>query len=415
MAHGFEEYTRLYRDSWSDPVMRWLLSTISSAMVFDDHDVYDDWNISQAWVEDMWATDWWEKHIVGALASYWVYQHLGNMSPEQRAEDELWAKVRDADDAWDLLREFALRNAQDRRIAVELRARARRHAPGDDRLALRPGARAGRAVDARRGRVGLGRGAHDGRLRPPPRCYVTAVAARARHALARGVERGALRRSVGRARRAARREVAPRRRPRALGRVPGIVRAPRGSPATGRGRRARRAAGGDRDPLGGCPPCLPQRGRLPAWRGRAQRRLPGRLLADAQPARLAPSAVRSRRRGHASRTRSGDCSGMPPEWPILRCAGATSATRRGSTTRSQSSWSMAARCRWRSTRRCRARTGPSSSGSSNAGSPEARRCRDTEPMSQENVEAVRRGYDAFNEGGAAATVDGLGSAASSGT
>ena len=90
MAHGFDEYIRLYHDSWSDPVIRWLLSTMSSAMVFDDHDVHDDWNISRSWVEDMRPSRWWEKHIVGAIASYWVYQHLGNMSPAHRAEDELW-------------------------------------------------------------------------------------------------------------------------------------------------------------------------------------------------------------------------------------------------------------------------------------------------------------------------------------
>jgi len=42
----FEEYTRLYWDAWRDPVTRWLLSTVPSAMIFDDHDVNDDWNIS---------------------------------------------------------------------------------------------------------------------------------------------------------------------------------------------------------------------------------------------------------------------------------------------------------------------------------------------------------------------------------
>ena len=44
----FEEYTRLYRESWGEPVMRWLLSTVPSAMIFDDHDVHDDWNTSRA-------------------------------------------------------------------------------------------------------------------------------------------------------------------------------------------------------------------------------------------------------------------------------------------------------------------------------------------------------------------------------
>ena len=49
----FEEYTRLYREAWSDPAIRWLLSTVSTSMVVDDHDIHDDWNISAAWVEDM--------------------------------------------------------------------------------------------------------------------------------------------------------------------------------------------------------------------------------------------------------------------------------------------------------------------------------------------------------------------------
>ena len=47
----FEEYTSLYHESWGEPAIRWLLSTVSTAMIFDDHDVHDDWNISAAWVE----------------------------------------------------------------------------------------------------------------------------------------------------------------------------------------------------------------------------------------------------------------------------------------------------------------------------------------------------------------------------
>ena len=40
-----------YRESWSEPDIRWLLSTVPSTMIFDDHDVHDDWNISAAWRE----------------------------------------------------------------------------------------------------------------------------------------------------------------------------------------------------------------------------------------------------------------------------------------------------------------------------------------------------------------------------
>jgi hypothetical protein len=104
----YEEYTWLYHESWADPEVRWLLSTVPSSMIFDDHDVRDDWNTSAAWRRDMQATSWWEERIIGGLASYWVYQHLGNLSPDDLAKDELYQQVRVHDgDAWPLLREFA--------------------------------------------------------------------------------------------------------------------------------------------------------------------------------------------------------------------------------------------------------------------------------------------------------------------
>jgi hypothetical protein len=105
----FEEYTHLYRESWGDPTIRWLLSTLSTAMIFDDHDVHDDWNISQAWLEEMRRHEWWNHHILGALSSYWVYQHLGNLGPGEHREDELLRRVKAADDAEPVLEDFARR------------------------------------------------------------------------------------------------------------------------------------------------------------------------------------------------------------------------------------------------------------------------------------------------------------------
>jgi PhoD-like phosphatase len=103
----FEEYTRLYHESWGEPTIRWLLSTLSTAMIFDDHDVHDDWNISQAWLDEMRSHHWWNEHIVAALASYWIYQHIGNLEPGHHADDELLSRVKDTDDGWPLLAEFA--------------------------------------------------------------------------------------------------------------------------------------------------------------------------------------------------------------------------------------------------------------------------------------------------------------------
>jgi hypothetical protein len=108
----FEEYTRLYRESWSEPTIRWLLSTVPSAMIFDDHEVIDDWNISAAWRRQMAALPWWSERIAGALMSYWIYQHLGNLSPAEVRADRLFADLSAAEDGGPVLREFALQAAR---------------------------------------------------------------------------------------------------------------------------------------------------------------------------------------------------------------------------------------------------------------------------------------------------------------
>ena len=111
----FEEYTHLYWDAWKDPAIRWLLSTVPSAMIFDDHDVHDDWNTSRDWLHAIRKQPWWHERIVGAFMSYWIYQHLGNLSPEELEKDELFGRVQRAQDATRILREFAHR--ADREVA----------------------------------------------------------------------------------------------------------------------------------------------------------------------------------------------------------------------------------------------------------------------------------------------------------
>ncbi|MGN6798477.1 MAG: alkaline phosphatase D family protein [Gaiellaceae bacterium] len=102
----FEEYTQLYRESWSEPDIRWLFSTVPTAMIFDDHDVHDDWNISWLWIEEMRRTDWWEDHICGAFMAYWLYQHLGNLSPPELDADTTLPLVQAEADAGSLLRKL---------------------------------------------------------------------------------------------------------------------------------------------------------------------------------------------------------------------------------------------------------------------------------------------------------------------
>ncbi|WP_406860681.1 alkaline phosphatase D family protein [Streptomyces sp. HUAS MG47] len=103
----YEEYTWLYDESWRDPEVRWLLSTVPSCMIFDDHDVVDDWNTSASWLAGMRATPWWRERILSGLMSYWVYQHLGNLSPAELAADPLYAEVCASPDGTEALRRFA--------------------------------------------------------------------------------------------------------------------------------------------------------------------------------------------------------------------------------------------------------------------------------------------------------------------
>ncbi|MFG3440022.1 alkaline phosphatase D family protein [Nonomuraea sp. NPDC047897] len=143
----YEEYAELYRRAWTDPEIRWLLSTVPTAMIFDDHDLRDDWNTSQSWRRQMAATSWWRRRVISGLGAYWVYQHLGNLSPAERADDPLlrtlmkgggadaldtFAEQADADPSsnrWSYARDLG----HTRLIVVDTRC-ARQLTPGDRRM-----------------------------------------------------------------------------------------------------------------------------------------------------------------------------------------------------------------------------------------------------------------------------------------
>jgi hypothetical protein len=104
----FEEYTWLYHESWTPDVERWLLSVVPSTMIFDDHDMIDDWNISDRWVREMRSEPWWPEHIIGGLVSYWIYQHLGNLSPAAIVEEGMLAELLATEDGTEYMRRWAL-------------------------------------------------------------------------------------------------------------------------------------------------------------------------------------------------------------------------------------------------------------------------------------------------------------------
>jgi hypothetical protein len=105
----FEEYTWLYHESWRVPLIRWLFANVPTSMLWDDHDMSDDWNISYSWVSEMNQRAWWHRRMVGCIASYWIYQHLGNLSPAELDESEVYRAVRGNQRADEVLFDWARR------------------------------------------------------------------------------------------------------------------------------------------------------------------------------------------------------------------------------------------------------------------------------------------------------------------
>lgn len=60
------------------PKVRRLMANIATYMIFDDHDVTDDWNITGAWYEKVRDSFLGRRIVSNALAAYWAFQGWGN-------------------------------------------------------------------------------------------------------------------------------------------------------------------------------------------------------------------------------------------------------------------------------------------------------------------------------------------------
>ncbi|MPZ90049.1 MAG: hypothetical protein GEU68_00210 [Actinobacteria bacterium] len=68
------------------PSVRRVLANVPTYMIFDDHDVTDDWNITEEWCEGARRTAMGRRVISNALAAYWVFQGWGNHPDESDRE-----------------------------------------------------------------------------------------------------------------------------------------------------------------------------------------------------------------------------------------------------------------------------------------------------------------------------------------
>ena len=87
-SSDFEEYTWLYHEAWTTPAVRWLLSTVPTACCSTT--TTSATTGTRRCRGGTWVTQqpWWRDRVIGAYGSYWVYQHLGNLSPDQLDDDE---------------------------------------------------------------------------------------------------------------------------------------------------------------------------------------------------------------------------------------------------------------------------------------------------------------------------------------
>ena len=60
------------------PDIRKLLANVSTYMIFDDHDVTDDWNITGNWYDGVRGSSMGRRIVSNALAAYWAFQAWGN-------------------------------------------------------------------------------------------------------------------------------------------------------------------------------------------------------------------------------------------------------------------------------------------------------------------------------------------------
>ena len=144
----FEEYCRLYRDSWSRArPCAGCCRRCPTAMIFDDHDVHDDWNTSRTGSRDIRAQGWWDERIVGGFMSYWASSTSATCRPRTARTTRCTARSATATATpAPIVREFAFaRRPRDRGRALELLPRRRPHAlvMMDSRAGrvLQPGAR----------------------------------------------------------------------------------------------------------------------------------------------------------------------------------------------------------------------------------------------------------------------------------
>ncbi|GCE25276.1 alkaline phosphatase [Dictyobacter alpinus] len=78
-ASGFEDFRLFYQHAWAtDPGARQALACIPTYMIFDDHEITNNWNSLPTWRAEALAAGQ-EQLLVDGTLAYWIYQGWGNL------------------------------------------------------------------------------------------------------------------------------------------------------------------------------------------------------------------------------------------------------------------------------------------------------------------------------------------------
>lgn len=94
-----EEVAFLQRQRRSQPWVRRALANVPTYMIFDDHDVSDDWNLNLDWCQRVFSRPLGHQVVRNALWAYSLFQGWGN-TPEQFVPGEIGHKLLQATAVW---------------------------------------------------------------------------------------------------------------------------------------------------------------------------------------------------------------------------------------------------------------------------------------------------------------------------
>ncbi|MBA2678140.1 MAG: alkaline phosphatase D family protein, partial [Ktedonobacteraceae bacterium] len=95
-ARTFEDFCTLYIYAWAnDPAIQQALSAIPTFMIFDDHEIINDWNVEPTWQSRLLRLGG-EQLLVDGLVAYWVYQGWGNLIENATTDHPLLAIMQHA-------------------------------------------------------------------------------------------------------------------------------------------------------------------------------------------------------------------------------------------------------------------------------------------------------------------------------